>query len=69
MVPAVTSETEITQLANGMHYWPDVTIKIIIRKEQKQIIILIVIVTRRYGNHFSFIANNRIASSPINLDF
>ena len=31
LVTAVTSETEITQLANGMHCWPDMTIKIIIK--------------------------------------
>ena len=31
LVPAFISETEIAQLANGMHCWPDVAIKIIIK--------------------------------------
>ena len=31
LIPTVTSEMEIAQLANGMHCWPDVTIKIIIK--------------------------------------
>ena len=30
-VPAVILETEIAQLVNGMHCWPDVAIKIIIK--------------------------------------
>ena len=29
LVPTVTSEMKIAQLANGMHCWPDVAIKII----------------------------------------
>ena len=31
LVPAVTSETKIAQLANDMHSWLDVAIKIIIK--------------------------------------
>ena len=31
LAPAITLETEIAQLANGMHCWSDMAIKIIIK--------------------------------------
>ena len=31
LVPVVTLKMKIAQLANGMHCWPDVAIKIIIK--------------------------------------
>ena len=37
LIPVVTSETEIAQLTNDMHYWPDVAIKIIIKMSRQHL--------------------------------